>query len=116
MIMNSEIAVAAAIIAAEADLNPEDTLEDRLRAAMKVGRSHWMITDEDQRLRASVAAVLLHCTDEERARIEIELQVLRNFGAAMSGVPVDMSRVFGDIDPENIIGLLGLWQEAKAKQ
>lgn len=105
------VAVAAQVIAAEANIKLDESLAERLRAAMKVGREHWMITDEDERFRASVGAVLLSATEDEREQISTELGVLRDFSALCSGVPVDVGRIQM---PENPIGLLGLWREKQS--
>jgi len=105
------VIIAAQIIAAEANLAnvKEQPLEDRLRLAMKVGHSFWMSTDEDVRFRGSVAAVLLHCTDDERERLSEELDVLKNFSALLSGVAVDLTQIK---TPDNPVGLMKMWRES----
>ena len=108
---NQAVAIAAQCIAHEAGLTPEMSLEDRLRAVMKVGREHWMITDEDERFRASVGAALMSATDEEQEQIKTELHALRDFSALCSGIPIDVSRI---VVPENPVGLLALWKEVNA--
>lgn len=109
------VVIAAQIIAAEArtESMKEASLEDRLRSAMRAGHNFWMSTDEDVRFRGSVAAVLLHCSEDERERIGEELKMLRDLSALLSGVPVDTERITA---AENPIGLMRLWREDDAAE
>lgn len=86
------------------------TLEERCKEAMRVTVRHWLITDEDERFRAAIGAVLLTCSPEEKTRIEEELQVWKMLAAALQGVPVDLSDMRC---PENPIALSKLWYEVK---
>jgi hypothetical protein len=104
------VVMVAAMIQAEANLSVDDTLEERCRKAMKIGQNHWMITDEDERFRASVGAVILASNDEERERISSELAGLRMLSAAISGVPVDFDQL---PTQENPVGLMKIWRELK---
>lgn len=108
--MNADnmVMIGAQMIHAEAKIKLEDSIEDRLKAAMKVGRNHWMITDEDQRFRASCGAVLLDATEEERERIGDELHNLRVLNALITGVS---SNIDAMREQENPIGLLKLWKD-----
>lgn len=90
--------------------NPEATVEDRLRAAYATTRHHWLVTDEDTRMRAGVGGVLLTCSPEEKARIEAELRALRSFAAAASGIPVDFGALIDEEAPAPI-GLMRIWRE-----
>lgn len=91
------------------------SVEDMLRAAMKAMTSLWVSTDDDLRFRASVGGVLMVLDErgdlENTSRINIELEALRSLSALLSGVPVDMERV---VMPENPIGLMKRWGDAKA--
>lgn len=102
------VAIAAQVIESEAEIKQEMSLEDRLRAAMGCGRDHWMVTDEDERFRASVGAVLLSANEDERERIAVELRGLRDLSALLNGVPVDVTRIERQ---ENPIGLMRIWKE-----
>lgn len=107
------VAVAAQMIAADANITAEGTLEDRLRRAMENGKDQWLITDEDERFRASVGAVLLSATEDEKERLGAELRALRDFSALMRGLPIDVTRIE---TPENPVGLMKLWGDAKAQR
>ncbi len=108
----SDLMVSMAAQSAQFAAEKEDTLEDKLRAAMRETMHFWMSTDEDIRFRGAVGAVLLCCSDEEKVRLEEELVALRSISAMTAGVPVDPSRLKG---PENPIQLLKLWKEVKAE-
>lgn len=92
--------------------HPNASLEDRLRAAFEVTRHHWLVTDEDTQFRAGIGGVLLTADDDEKARIQAELQTLQTLGAAMSGVPVDFGGIGADDAPKPI-GMLGIWREMR---
>lgn len=102
------------LVVSEAKLavRPEDSLEDRLRAAMKASYRHWMVTDEDTQFRGAIGAVYSASEDEdEKARIEAELASLRDMNALLSGVPIDLERVSV---PEHPLGLMKMWKEVTA--
>ncbi len=109
----SDTMVSIAAQTAKSVAEKEDTLEGKLRAAMKDTLHFWLTTDEDIRFRGAVGAVLLCCSEEEKERLEEELKGLRAISAMTSGVPVDISQVNV---PENPIQLLKLWKEVKAEE
>lgn len=86
----------------------EATLEGRLRAAMKVAKHHWMMPDEDTKLKGAVASVYEVSDEETKARIEVELKSLQYLSAMLAGVQVDLNSI---PKLENPIGILKLWQE-----
>ena len=112
-ISQSDMMVSIAAQSAQSAAEKEDTLEAKLRAAMKETLHFWMTNDEDIRFRGAVGAVLLCCSDEEKERIEENLIALRSLSAMTAGVPVDPS---GLKVPEKPIQLLRLWKEAKAEE
>lgn len=106
------IAITQARAAAEGD---DRDVEDRLRAAMKATRNHWMCRDEDAQFRSACAGVLLVLDedDPDRTRIRLEMETLRNLSLLIEGAPLDVERAFPDtVDPEGFIGLMQLWTEA----
>ena len=113
VVSQSDTMVSIAAMSAQAAAEKGDTLEDKLRAAMRETMNFWMTTDEDVRFRGAVGAVLLCCSEEEKTRLEEELMALRSLSAMTAGVPVDPSRLKV---PENPIRLLKLWKEAKAEE
>jgi len=58
---------------------------------------------------------MVDATEEERNRLERELRFLRSLSAAAGGVPVNFSSLFEDLerDKGEIVGLSGLWDDAK---
>jgi hypothetical protein len=88
------------------------TLEDKIKAAMRVTKDHWMETDENNQFLAAIEAVFPECSPEDQAKIKDEISMLQMLGAATQGVPVDFSRM-----PEikNPIALRRLWAEVKAE-
>lgn len=88
------------------------SIAEKLKAAMRLTKDHWMVTDEDTQFRAAIGAVLLTASPEEKTLIESELRCLKMLVAASQGVPVDFSQMQV---PENAIGLNKLWQDVKAE-
>ncbi len=101
-----------AVTEAKQAAKDQKTLEERLIAAMKATKDHWMLTDEDGRFRAAVGAVLLLSEAEDRGRIESEIKQLRILSAMMNGVPIDFERVE---KLENPIGLMKMWHKIKER-
>ncbi len=100
------IVIAEAKSAAEG----EDTLEDKLTAAMNSARNHWMVLDEDKQFRGAVGAVMLLVDDEDKHRLELEMKALNALSALMSGVPIDIDTIEVSDDP---IGLMKMWKDLK---
>jgi len=107
--------VQTALVMADAagQVDPTQPLADRFRAAFRAAANHWMVLDEDRQFNGAVAAVHEKATDEERARIEAELEAIKYLNAMLSGVRVDVDAI------PNLSGeplhLLDLWREAKER-
>lgn len=66
--------------------------------------------------RAAIAAVMLTASEEEKARINVDLRALKALAAAMSGVPVDiLAALPGEGGPEPV-GLNGIVTDWAAKR
>lgn len=83
-------------------------LADRFRCAFKAVQRHWMVTDPEKQYRAAVGAVYTLASEDERERIEAEMQSLNALNAMLSGLPIDLDRVETPDDP---IGIMKLWYE-----
>jgi hypothetical protein len=106
-------------VEAMAHINPEDSLEDRLRSAMRASVGHWAATDEQMQLAGAVAAVLTHkaCSEDDKERLTAEVKVLQALASLQSGIPVDMAAVMERYQVSNHepIGLSALWREVRAE-
>lgn len=102
---------------------PEDApLEDKIRAAMRATKNHWLLgqlgKNEGKEMRAAVAGVVLALgmEHEDSKRIIAEHQALVRVGAMLEaiqrGVRVDVESTLGDDEalPENPVGLLAIWK------
>ena len=111
-----------AIIATECKMacEGEPNLLKRLEKAMnEVANGHWMFpSDDDLCFRGAVGGVLMaeETTDEEKEQLEFSLKQLRNVGAMLSGVPIDMDRLIEDNEkgPE-VLPLVKMWHKAQGK-
>jgi len=87
------------------------------RHACEEAVNHWMITNEDHRLRCAIGVLLLIMIAQDRydvkAVVEAELRALASLDAATRGIPVDFSQVMDEDEIPNWIGLLRIWQEVK---
>lgn len=115
--MNNLIALVATE-AAEAAKQTDGSLEDKLRAAMRKGYRHWMVTDENDQLMGALEGAARVLPDEDVERIKAELRLFQALGAATAGVPVDFGALLPDEDDEDRpepIGIRKLWDEIKAE-
>lgn len=92
-------------------VDPELSIEDRLREAFRVTRNHWIATKEDDRFKAGVGGVILAATEEERERINHELRALQMVGAMIEGIPVNFEAAYAEAEQARPIGLLRIWRE-----
>lgn len=102
-----------AVTQAESAAKGKESLVDRLKAAMRATKDHWLLTDEDGRFRAAIGGVLLISDEETQERIKKELLILRTLSAAIEGIPVNMGAL--QLEPGDAIGLMKLWKEIKAE-
>jgi hypothetical protein len=107
----------AASEARHAIKNMSGDVVEKLKAAMKATRNHWMATNEDEQFKAAVIAVMLHYGEgtDEYNRLKWELENLKRFSAALSaaqaGISVDFTSVVQEEEKANKpIGLLKLWK------
>lgn len=101
----------AAIEAKNAAENGE-TLEDKLKLAMKAMDNHWIVPNKDDQFRAALAGVMSIVDGEDRDRLNAEILQLKTLNAALGGVPVDLSSME---KLENPIGLIGMWNEIRSE-
>lgn len=99
-------ALMIAIIEAKSAAKDERTLEKKLKASMNVTKNHWMLTNEDDRFRAAIGAVLLLSNEVDKERIVKEMEQLKILSLIMSGASVDFMK-FEKL--ENPIGLMKMW-------
>lgn len=114
--MNISNSMNVAIQEIHSHLKKEQPIRERFKEAAKIAVDHWLITDEDERFRCAVGAVMLDATPEERLIINDEMASLRAMSAMMSGVPVDLEALFGSDPMERIdkfYGLLAIWKEVR---
>ena len=88
----------------------EKRLKDRLLAAMKCLKNHWLVTDEDDRLRLAICAVVLESGEEDVKTVKEEWNALRALSDILSGRGGNA----GDIKiPEKSVGIMRMWKEMK---
>ena len=105
--MGRENLLAIAGTEAERACKGIEDLQERCKAAMQATRNHWLVTDEDERFHAAVAAIYATSDENTQDRIRKELNILRTLSAGATGVVVQ----FPDVEEFEPIGLLRLWQE-----
>ncbi len=86
------------------------SIEDRFKSAIKQAKNHWLVTNEDDQLKMAIGAVLVTATEDEKERINKELDTIRTMNAAIGGVPIDLESLDMNYEP---IGILKLWGEIK---
>ncbi len=84
-----------------------DSLDGRLKEAMKLAKNHWLVTDESKRFDIAIASVMLVASAEDKERLAEELGCLKMLSSSISGVPINLS----EFKLENPIGLLKMWKE-----
>jgi len=92
-------------------------IEDRLKAAMKIAKQHWLVTAEDERFKSAVGAVMQSYGhgSPEWTQLETELKALAQLSTMLNAARQGMAIVPDSIElpPEGFkpIGLMKLWRE-----
>src|SRR5580698_6807423 len=114
---NLELTLAASAI--KGNIPKDGPLADRVLAAMKCVRSHehdifWMChsVNDDLRIRAALAGVLVEGNEQDRDVITRSLRPLRMLAAATQGIPVDFSQMETSDD---LVPIIKLWHESGEK-
>ena len=116
--------IAAKEAAAVVDrLPPETLLEDKLRAAMKATKDHWLLVQmgksEGREMRAAIAGLVLHLGMEhpDAKRLIAEHKSLAKVGSVIEalqrGVHVDLEAMAEEQEQEEKfepIGILAIWK------
>ncbi len=111
------IAVEEAKHAIEALGTPNVSLMTALAVAMRTTKHHWLVTNDEDRFKAALAAAGLFfgMGSLEFARIKKETDIIRKFSAIVAGAEAGL--VFDinslpDSDPDfEPIGLVKMWME-----
>lgn len=87
------------------------TIEEKMRASMAGIQNHWILIDKDDQLKASIAAVLQYCANNDRKedadRIKWELEIISiTFGLSREKNILDL-----DMDKYKPIGMMKIWKE-----
>ena len=99
-------------------VDPKQSLEERLKVAMKAALEHWCVLDEEPQFKMAIGAVMAEATEEEQERIRIDIKFLSAMASAAGGVPVDFVRLveeLGEGSAAKAVGLRKLWDEVKAE-
>ena len=101
---------------------PGDLIE-KVEAAMRITKDHWLCTIPDERFRAAVGAVMLHYgkDSEEFSRLESEMKGLQKlsvfFSALEAGVQLDAvaweHQIEEDSDANPRVGLVRIWLQVQ---
>lgn len=96
----NNIVMIAAVEAESAAQKAGPSVEEKVKAAMKATRSHWLATDENDRFVAAVEGAARCVSEEDLERIQFSMRMLQSLSVAASGVPVDFGALIPD-DPED---------------
>lgn len=87
------------------------SLKGRVRKCMEASSTHWLLTDDNARLRCAMYAAYELSTDEERVRLKLEWDFLRALCDGGGKLP-DVSTIKG-FKP---VGILRMWNDAVKKR
>jgi hypothetical protein len=86
-------------------------LKKRLVAAMKAVSDHWLVTDENERLRAAICAVCAESNEDDAKIVMDEWNALLLLADILAG----RARAENVKIPEKRIGIMDMWNKVKGK-
>lgn len=105
----SDTCLMIAITEAREECKGKKKLQDRVLAAMRCANNHWLVTNEDERLRVAICAVIAESNEDDAKMIRNEWDALGNLSNAFSGkCSIDVVKV-----PKKVVGILKLWAKVK---
>ncbi len=109
--MNKAMAIAAT--EAKCAAEKETGLVERLKAAMRVTKDHWLCTRETEQIACAVAAVVSISGEDEKEKLKLEWEVLKAYGRGDFTESLHLSQDLGeDYEP---IGLIDLWKSTRSE-
>lgn len=95
------------------------TIEEKLKAAMTLAADHWMITQQDDRFKVAVGAVMDHYGEgsDEFKRLAWEMKSLSKLGVMLDaaklgmGLDVESLETMANDRPYEPLGLMKMWLE-----
>jgi len=90
-----------------------------LKAAMKITKHHWLVTDELSQIQAAVGATMLHfgVDSEEWNRLKTEMSNINQFNVALlameQGIEVNLESVLKSHETIKPIGIMRIWKEVE---
>ena len=107
-------AIAIAYTEARPEVDKAESTAEKLYAAMRVCKGHWMVTDPNEQLVAAVATVMTALQEAgnlaDYGRLQTETRMVRALGAASAGLPIDFTQLVLD-DNFEPFGLGAMWRE-----
>jgi hypothetical protein len=91
-------------------------LENQLKAAMKITKDHWLVTDESQQFKSAIAGVmaLYGPNSDEWDRLVWESKQIEKLNhmvtGAQLGIPINLEALTEKNDTFEPIGLLAMWK------
>ena len=116
--LDSTIVISASIIKTHMGDGQPGPVEQELKTAMKMAcdpEVGWLLTNDEQKFKAAVGAVLLRCGDEDKRRIEKTMRFLGAISAASTGIPVNFEMLTSEQDDVEPLPLMGIWHEVTGK-
>jgi len=112
------LALAVSIIDSSLKDQNHETVEGWLKAAFKLAKDVsciWMFSDDESKFKAGVGAAFSHVSEEDQERIRIELRLLNNLAAMMTGISVDMETAFEQPEGYEPIHMMQMWKDMDVK-
>ena len=107
----SDKAIAIAVVGLRDEM-PKGSVQKRLKWAMakvrRVDGPGFLLTDDNDRIRAAVAAVILESNEADELRLKEEWTALQELGDALNG---KMPAQGISLMPDNPVGILKIWGE-----
>jgi len=104
----------------ENQIDHSKPLKEKMLDAMKLALDHWLVIEDEEQFKAAVGAVLIKATEEEKEKINNQLQMLKTLSAVLSGIPVDIEAVMKDMPKdekeEDKLILNSIWKQAKEEK
>lgn len=98
----------------EAQLDRTKPPEEQIKQAFRLVQRHWLITEEGERQRCALAAVMVKADERTRACLTQEIKFFEAINMASRGIPVDFGSLVEGMEKDlPAFGIAKLWNEVK---
>jgi hypothetical protein len=113
--MNNGVLAVVLAETTDASKDCKGDIKEKLRAAMKVAKNHWLAPDQDTAFRGAIGGVMQDYGEgsEEYESLKWEINQIKKLNAFLNAASAGLSPSFSESEEKKEpIGIMNIWRES----